>query len=66
MKTFVEQRTAKVDGQVVGLGDYVCMKDDYEVCGKIIHIDSQEITIEYEGSHGPQVSSDSPSRCWID
>ena len=28
----------KVDGGMVGVGDYVCFKSDYEQCGKIVEV----------------------------
>jgi hypothetical protein len=31
-------QTAKVDGQVVKVGDYVCFKSDYEQTGKVAKI----------------------------
>lgn len=71
-------QTAKVDGQTVKVGDYVCFKSDYEQCGKVTKIstnmfghvmltlfkDDEGFDGDYIG--GSNYTTQSASDCWVE
>jgi hypothetical protein len=64
---------AKVDGQVVKVGDYVCFKSDVEQCGKITKIEGNQLTLfrddeGFEGDYigGSNYTTETADRCWIE
>jgi hypothetical protein len=64
---------AKVDGQVVKVGDYVSFKCDIEQCGKITKIDGTRLTLfrDDEGFDGDYIGGQNytvqmASDCWIE
>jgi hypothetical protein len=71
-------QTAKVDGQTVKVGDYVCFKSDYEQCGKVTKITKNmfghvmlELYRDDEGFGGDYIGGSnytvqSASDCWVE
>ena len=64
---------AKVDGQEVKVGDYVCFKSDVEQCGKITKIEGNRLTLfrDDEGFDGGYIGGQNytvqmASDCWIE
>lgn len=64
---------AKVDGQVVKVGDWVCFKSDVEQCGKITKIEGNRLTLfrddeGFEGDYigGSNYTIEMADRCWIE
>ncbi len=68
--------TAKVDGQIVKVGDYVCFKSDIEQCGKIVEIkkgfgDTLVLFRDNEGFDGDYIGGENYTQvsardCWIE
>lgn len=60
---------AKVEGQVVKVGDVVWFKDDYETAGEITKINGNALTLEVEGEGGVPWDTETrvvnASECWI-
>jgi hypothetical protein len=60
---------AKVEGQVVEVGDVVWFKDDYETAGEITKINGNTLTLEVEGEGGVPWDTETrvvkASECWI-
>ena len=44
--------TAKVEGNTVKVGDYVCFKSDFEQCGKIVEIIRGTTLVLFKDGHG--------------
>jgi hypothetical protein len=69
-------KTAKVEGQTVAIGDWVCFKADCEQSGQIIDIKSsymgQALVLENKaGFHGDYIGGDiittqEASDCWLE
>lgn len=65
---------ARVEGQVVKVGDTVCFKSDYEQCGRITKINGDMLTLEstheegFGGDYigGQMTTVQSASSCWIE
>lgn len=68
---------AYVDGQGVGIGDWVCFKSDVEQCGQIIKIrdtmfGGKELTLEnlrgFVGGYigGQTITRERAADCWIE
>jgi hypothetical protein len=64
---------ARVDGQVVNIGDWVSFKSDYEQCGKIVKINGDRLTLfrDNEGFGGDYIGGENytielASDCWIE
>ena len=65
--------TAKVEGKVVNVGDYVSFKSDFEQCGKITRIDGNRLTLYRpdEGFGGDYIGGQNTTvvmaeNCWIE
>jgi hypothetical protein len=69
--------SAKVDGQTVRVGDYVCFKSDVEQCGRVVKIRQNsfgqpELVLEREGGFsgdyigGQERTVQSASDCWVE
>lgn len=64
---------ARVDGQVVNVGDSVCFKCDIEQWGYITKINGDMLTLKapyasgFEGEYigGDEFTTQSADRCWI-
>lgn len=67
-------QTAKVEGNVVKVGDYVCFKSDYEQCGKIVEIIRGTTLVLFKdenGFGGDYIGGENYTRvdardCWIE
>lgn len=64
-------KTAKVDGQTVSNGDYVCYKSDMETCGKITGITRTSYGVQLEvmdddGMGNVSYDSVMANDCWIE
>ena len=69
-------KTAKVDGQTITLGDWVCFKSDIEQSGKVVDIKQTyfgtSLTLENEcGFSGDYIGGDTITTqtardCWIE
>ena len=64
---------AKVDGQVVKVGDYVCFKSDVEQTAKIFKIVDNKLFLQagpngFQGSYisGAEATVEMASDCWIE
>lgn len=66
--------TAKVEGNTVKVGDYVCFKSDYEQCGKIVEIIRGTTLVLFKddsGFGGDYIGGENYTRvdsrdCWIE
>lgn len=58
----------KIDGEIVNLGEYVCFKNDVEMCGKLVSIDGPWLKIEVtnDTSGDTHIVSEHVSRCWVE
>jgi hypothetical protein len=64
---------AKVDGETVKVGDYVCFKSDVEQCGKIYLIKGDRLYLQagpngFQGDYigGAETTVEMASDCWIE
>lgn len=68
--------TAKVEGNTVKVGDYVCFKSDFEQCGKIVEIkrgfgDTLVLFKDGHGFEGDYIGGENYTQvsardCWIE
>ena len=67
-------QTAKVEGNTVKVGDYVCFKSDHEQCGKIVEIIRGTTLVLFKDEHGfagDYIGGENYTRvdardCWIE
>ena len=69
-------QTAKVEGNTVKVGDYVCFKSDVEQCGKIVEIkrgfgDTLVLFKDGHGFEGDYIGGENYTQvsardCWIE
>jgi hypothetical protein len=67
-------QTAKVEGNTVKIGDYVCFKSDFEQCGKIVEIIRGTTLVLFKDDHGfagDYIGGENYTRvdardCWIE
>ena len=65
---------ARVDGQTVQIGDWVCFKSDYEQSGEVIKISGDRLTLRASGPEGfgggyiggQEITHQMARDCWIE
>ena len=56
-----------ISGQLLGVGDSVCFKDDYEKHGTIVRINNRTLTIEYVNEYDDTITVlEDADECWCE
>ena len=56
-----------ISGQLLGVGDSVCFKDDYEKHGTIVRINNRTLTIEYVNEYEDTITVlEDADECWCE